>query len=115
MTIDRLFEIVRSIEDIETRFKICCSLYPIYKMEKLVRVYNNNLEYLYLHNNGSFSFADDYFYEDDNNMVHSFDDKEDIADNLFWDNIITSDIAERIDIAKCNTIEDIYRKLGIDI
>ena len=114
MTIDKLFEIVSNIEDIETKFKICRRLYPVYDMDRLVQVYANNLEYLYNHSS-FFSFGDNYFYEDDSNTIHSFYDMEDIADNLFWNNTITSDIAERVDIAKCSTIDDIFIKLGIDI
>ena len=114
MTIEQLYEVLGNISDTRQKFKLCKLVCNIHAMEDIVDYYNNSLSAIYGRTAQYFTFNDEFFEEDVDGTIYSWHE-DDIVDNYYYPDLIASYIAHKININDCNTKEDVFIKLGIDI
>ena len=115
MTIKQLMQITKSIDNNYQKFCLCKLEHNIQDMDDIVEIFNNSLSAIYGCTAPHFTFDDRFFEEDDDGTIYSWSSEDDIIEAYYFPDTIAEAINKRIDIKSCNTKEDIFIKLGIDI
>lgn len=115
MTIKQLMQITKSIDNNYQKFNLCKLEHNIQDMDDIVDVYNDSLSAIYGCTAPHFTFDDRFFEEDEDGTIYSWSSEDDIIEAYYFPDTIAEAINKRIDIKSCNTKEDIFIKLGIDI
>lgn len=115
MTIEQLMQITKSIDNNYQKFRLCELEHNIHDMDDIVEIYNDSLSAIYGCTAPYFTFNDRFFEEDEYGTIYSWGSEEDIIEAYYFHDVIAKAINRKINIEDCNTKEDIFYKLGIDI
>lgn len=107
-------EITKNIDNNYQKFQLCKLEHKIYDMDNIVDVYNDSLSAVYEYATPYFTF-NDRFFEEGEDGIYSWASEDDIIEAYYYFDIIAEAINHKISIEDCNTKEDIFCELVIDI